>query len=73
VVAVAFQSVFHVEMHQNDVFFLFLKIIFEISVSKRSKTYKKLIFSKKNLIFWKCGLTRVSKCSLRFKNAFEKN
>jgi hypothetical protein len=38
VVAVAFQSVFHAEMHQNNIFF---KIIFEIGASKRSKTYKK--------------------------------
>jgi hypothetical protein len=28
-------------MYQND-FFYFLKIIFEISASKRSKTYKKI-------------------------------
>jgi len=39
VVAVAFQITFHVEMHVND-FFYFLKIIFDISTSKRSKTYK---------------------------------
>jgi hypothetical protein len=43
VVAVAFQSVFYAEMHQND-FFYFLKIIFKISASKRSKTYKKINF-----------------------------
>ena len=46
VVTVAFQSVFHAEMYQNDVFLFFLKIIFEISASKRSKTQKKK-FSKK--------------------------
>jgi hypothetical protein len=46
VVAVAFQSVFRAEMHQNDVF-LFLKIIFEINVSKRSKTLKKNNFKQK--------------------------
>jgi hypothetical protein len=40
-VAVAFESVFRAEMHQNDVFFIFKKIIFEISASKRSKTQKK--------------------------------
>jgi hypothetical protein len=34
VVAVAFQSVFHLEIHQNNIFFYFLKIIFDISVSK---------------------------------------
>jgi len=38
-------------MHQND-FFYFLKIIFEISASKRFKAYKKkLTFSKKKLNF----------------------
>jgi hypothetical protein len=33
-VAVAFQNTFHVEMYQNNIFFCFLKIIFEISESK---------------------------------------
>jgi len=37
VVVVIFQSVFHAEMHQNDVFFYFLKIIFEISQLKKFK------------------------------------
>jgi hypothetical protein len=40
-----FLSVFYVEIHQNNIFFYFLKIIFEISISKRSKIYKKLIFN----------------------------
>jgi hypothetical protein len=39
VVAVVFQITFRAEMHAND-FFHFLKIIFDISTSKRSKTYK---------------------------------
>ena len=39
VVTVAFQITFRVEMHAND-FFHFLKIIFDISTSKRSKIYK---------------------------------
>jgi len=34
VIVIAFQSVFCGEMHQNDVFFYFFKIIFEIGVSK---------------------------------------
>ena len=34
-----FSNNFHVEMHAND-FFYFLKIIFDISTSKRFKTYK---------------------------------
>jgi membrane-associated HD superfamily phosphohydrolase len=40
-------------MHQNDIFIYFLKIIFKISTSKQSKTYKKLIFNKKKLNFLK--------------------
>jgi hypothetical protein len=44
---VVFQNTFHFEMHQNDIFFIFLKIIFEISALKGYKTLKKLIFSKK--------------------------
>jgi len=49
VIAVAFQSAFRAEMHQNDIF-LFLKIIFEISALKRSKIHiKKLIFNKKKI------------------------
>jgi len=42
VVAVAVQSVFRLEMHQNDIFFYFLKIIFEINTSKRSENIKKI-------------------------------
>jgi hypothetical protein len=33
VVAVTFQRNFYLEMHQNDLFFYFFKIIFEISIS----------------------------------------
>jgi hypothetical protein len=39
VVMVVFQITFCVEIHAND-FFYFLKIIFDISTSKQSKTYK---------------------------------
>jgi hypothetical protein len=39
VVMVAFQIAFCAEIHVND-FFYFLKIIFDISTSKRSKKYK---------------------------------
>jgi hypothetical protein len=48
VVAVAFQSVFCTEMYQNDKFFYFLKIIFEISALKRSKTLKKILIKLKS-------------------------
>jgi hypothetical protein len=34
VVVVGFQSIYHLKMYQNDVFFIFLKIIFDISASK---------------------------------------
>jgi len=34
VVIVAFQNTFYFKMHQNDIFFLFFKIIFEINASK---------------------------------------
>jgi hypothetical protein len=39
VVTVTFQITFRAEMHAND-FFYFLKFIFDISTSKRFKTYK---------------------------------
>jgi hypothetical protein len=40
-VAVIFQSAFHSGMYQNNIFFL--KIIFDISTSKRSKNTKKIL------------------------------
>jgi hypothetical protein len=39
VVAVVFQITFRAEMHANDVFFFFKKIIFDINTSKRFKIY----------------------------------
>ena len=39
VIIIAFRIIFCTEMHIND-FFYFLKIIFDISTSKWSKTYK---------------------------------
>jgi len=52
VVAGAFQIAFRAEIHAND-FFYFLKIIFNISTSKRSKKYKphSILVKKKNLKF----------------------
>jgi len=48
VVAGVFQIAFRAEIHAND-FFHFLKIIFDISTSKRSKKYKPhSILAKKN-------------------------
>jgi hypothetical protein len=52
VVVVAFQIVFRAEIHINNVF-LFLKIHFDISISKRSKKYKPhSILIKKKLKFY---------------------
>jgi hypothetical protein len=60
-VVVVFQNVFYLKMHQNNIFFYFLKIIFDINVSKWSENTKNiLIWSKKN-----------KKYSNFFKNAFE--
>jgi len=52
VVAVAFQIAFHAEIYVNN-FFYFLKIIFDTSISKRSKKYKPHLFlaKKKNSKF----------------------
>jgi len=48
---VAFQIAFRAEIHVND-FFYFLKIIFNISTSKRFKKYKPhSILAKKNSKF----------------------
>jgi hypothetical protein len=43
VVAVVFQSVFYLEMHQNNVFLFFKKSIFDISALKLSKNTKKIL------------------------------
>jgi len=53
VVAGAFQIAFRAEMHAND-FFYFLKIIFDISTSKRSKKYKphSILAKKKKIQIW---------------------
>jgi hypothetical protein len=40
VVTDAFQIIFRVKMHANDFFLFFLKLFFDISTLKRSKTYK---------------------------------
>jgi hypothetical protein len=42
VVAIAFQSAFYLEMHQNNIFFYFKKIIFDISASNLSENTKNI-------------------------------
>jgi hypothetical protein len=65
VVPVAFQSVFYLKMHQN-IFFYFLKIIFDISVSKWFENTKNISIwskekNKKIYIFSKTLLKRKAK------------
>jgi hypothetical protein len=69
VVAGAFQIAFRAEMHAND-FFYFLKIIFDISTSKRSKKYKPhSILAKKKIQIWrKRRYKRSTKRSLSIEN-----
>jgi hypothetical protein len=60
--AVAFQSVFRLEMHQNNIFFIFLKFIFDINTSKQSKNTKKNNFKQnKNHILGKQRFGRNAK------------
>jgi hypothetical protein len=40
VVAIVFQSAFHAEMHQNDIFFIFLKLFLR-STHQNDPKYKK--------------------------------
>jgi len=55
-VAVAFKIAFHAKIHQNNIFFYFLKIIF------RSAHQNNLVHTKKNL---EKRVARVSKQSLK--------
>jgi len=47
-VTVTVQNAFHLEMHQHKIFY-FLKIIFDISTSKRSENIKKNHFKQKKI------------------------
>jgi hypothetical protein len=64
-VAGAFQINFRAKIHVNDVFLFFLKNIFDISTSKRSKTYKSysILVKKKFQNFWERSRSRVPKHS----------
>jgi hypothetical protein len=48
VVVVAFQSAFRVEMYQNNIFFIFLKLFLRSAHQNNTKYTKKIIFNKKN-------------------------
>jgi len=47
VVATAFQSVFHLEMHQNDIFFIFLKLFLISAYQNDLKTLKNINLKQK--------------------------
>jgi Na+/proline symporter len=47
VVEVAFQSVFYLEMHQNNIFFIFLKLFLILVYQNDFKTQKIYQFEKK--------------------------
>ena len=42
VVVIVFQSVFHLKMHRNDIFYIFLKIFLILAHQNDLKTIKKL-------------------------------
>jgi hypothetical protein len=69
VVTVAFQNVFCSKMYQNNIYFYFKKIIFNISISKWSENTKKILIwnkekiRKKNYFFLKILLKRKNKQS----------
>jgi len=44
VVAVAFQSVFHAELHQINVFFIFKKLFLRSAYKNEPKHAKKILF-----------------------------
>ena len=59
VVTVAFQSAFRLEIHRNNIFFHFLKFIFDINTSKQSENIIRRKFEAKKKIkkikfFQKC-------------------
>jgi hypothetical protein len=72
VVAGAFQITFRAKIHAND-FFYFLKIIFDISTSKRSKTYKSysILIKKKFQNFLERSRSHVPKRSHNKCNLFD--
>jgi hypothetical protein len=64
IVEVAFQNVFPLEMHQNNIFYFFFKFIYDTSTSKRSKNTKKT-----NLKLNKIQILTKSRFNLNSKRA----
>ena len=48
VIKVTFQSIFYLEMHQNNIYFHFLKFIFDISIKTIQIHQKKFNLKQKN-------------------------
>jgi hypothetical protein len=48
VINVTFQSIFYLEMHQNNIYFHFLKFIFDISIKTIQIHQKKFNLKQKN-------------------------
>jgi hypothetical protein len=61
VITVAFQNVFCLEIYQNNMYFIFLKLIFNITHQNNLKLYKKLIFNKTNSHFYQMHGQHVAK------------
>jgi hypothetical protein len=51
VVAVAFQSAFHTEIYQNDIFFIFKKLFLRLAHQNDPKHTKKINFYQKKFNF----------------------
>jgi len=61
-IVVVFQNILHLEMYQNDVFFLIFKKLFLTPANQNDqKNIKKLILSKKIQIFMKRDFNHISK------------
>ena len=62
IIVVVFQNILHLEMYQNNVFFLIFKNLFLTPANQNDKKiYKKLILSKKIQISMKRGFNHIPK------------
>jgi len=52
VIAVAFQSTFHLEMYQDNIFFIFYKLFLKLKHQNDLKTQKNINLKKKKLNFF---------------------
>jgi hypothetical protein len=52
VIAVVFQSTFHLEMYQDNIFFIFYKLFLKLKHQNDLKTQKNINLKKKKLNFF---------------------